>query len=251
MARSLAKSPAPANAWSDIPSLLMLGTGTLLYLALISYTPSQLPPWVPFGPGYTREVSANFIGPVGAIVAGLHFFFFGAASFLIAVLLLGFGAVKLFVPNVRVQRRVVWIVLFVVCGAGLAQLQPQLLHGLNANLKAHGPGGLFGQWLVGTPKREGMLPMLLGPVGSTLVLGLAYLCTLILITGLHPITQLNRGIHAARTGFAAWRERRAADKLASASDQERLDMDRVRLAKEQRRLEKQLRQTGRRSAAGH
>ncbi len=244
MARPLAKTHTTASAWSDIPSLLMLGTGTLLYLALISYTPSQLPPWVPFGPGYTREVSANFIGPVGAIIAGLHCFFFGASSFLIAALLLGFGGVKLFVPSVRVRRRVGWIALLVVCGAGLAQLQPQLLHGFNADLKAHGPGGLFGQWLVGTPKREGMLPMLLGPVGSTLVLGLAYLCTLILVTGLHPITQLSRAIHAARAGFAAWRERRAADKIARASDHERLDMDRVRLAREQRRLEKQLRKQG-------
>ncbi len=244
MARPIAKTHSSASAWSDIPALLMLGTGMLLYLALISYTPSQLPPWVPFGPGYTRESSANFIGPVGAIIAGLHFFFFGAASFLIAALLLGFGGVKLFAPNVRVQRRIGWIVLFVICGAGLAQLQPQVLHGLNSDFKAHGPGGLFGQWLVGTDKREGALRMLLGPVGSALVLGLAYVCTLILITGLHPVTQFNRAIHAARTGIAAWRVRRAADKLAHASAQERLDMDRVRLAKEQRQLEKQLRRKG-------
>ncbi len=244
MARPIAKTHQTASAWSDIPALLMLGTGTLLYLALISYTPSQLPPWVPFGPGYTRETSANFIGPVGAIIAGLHFFFFGAASFLIAALLLGFGGVKLFAPNVRVQRRIGWIVLFVVCGAGLAQLQPELLRGLNSDLKAHGPGGLFGQWLVGTDRHEGMLRMLLGPIGAALILGLAYVCTLILITGLHPVTQLNRAIHAARTGIAAWRVRRAADKLARASAQERLDMDRTRLAKEQRQLEKQLRRQG-------
>ena len=89
-----------------------------------------------------------------------------------------------------------------------------------------------------------MLPLLVGPIGATLVLGLAYVCTLILITGLHPVTQLNRAIHAARAGFAAWRVRRAADKIARASDQERLDMDRVRLSREQRRLEKQLRKQG-------
>ena len=69
-------SSAPASAWSDIPALLMLGTGTLLYLALISYQPSDLPAWVPFSQYAARDVPRlNFIGPVGAVVAGLHFFF--------------------------------------------------------------------------------------------------------------------------------------------------------------------------------
>ncbi len=41
MARPLVKSAPLSSAWSDIPSLLMLGTGTLLYLALISYVPER------------------------------------------------------------------------------------------------------------------------------------------------------------------------------------------------------------------
>jgi len=41
MARPLAKSSV-ATAWSDIPALLMLGAGMLLYLALISYVPADL-----------------------------------------------------------------------------------------------------------------------------------------------------------------------------------------------------------------
>ena len=71
MPRPVARTSTPASAWSDIPALLMLGTGTLLYLALISYQPSDLPAWVPFSKYAASDAPRlNFIGPVGAIVAG-------------------------------------------------------------------------------------------------------------------------------------------------------------------------------------
>ncbi len=250
MARPLTRSHPPATAWSDIPALLMLGLGALLYLALISYVPKDLPSWIPFSPYASSDAPVqNFLGRAGAIIAGTHFFFFGAASFLVAALLIGFGGVKLFAPSLRVQRRIGWMIVFVLCGAGLAQVQPWFLH-WNADFNAHGPGGLFGQWLVGTSRRSGLLRSVAGPAGAGILLGLAYVCTLILMTGLHPIDQLARAIHASRTGLAAWRERRAANRLARASTQERLEMDRIRLVKEQRRLEKELRKQGVAPAGG-
>ena len=143
----------------------------------------------------------------------------------------------------RLQRRLWWAALFVLCGAGLAQLQPWFLH-WNADFNAHGSGGLIGQWFIGTPRREGLLRALLGPAGAGIFLAVAYLCTLILMTGLHPVEQLARGIRVSRHQIGVWRERYAAYKLARATDQERLEMDRQRLVKEQRRLEKQLRKQG-------
>ncbi len=247
MARPAAKSTSPAHAaaWSDIPALLMLGLGMLLYLALISYVPRDLPTWVPFSQYATPNSPAqNFIGPVGAVAAGLHFFFFGAASFLVAALLLGFGGAKLFVPGLVVGRRLGWMTLFVLCGACLAQLQPWFLHGWNRDFNAHGPGGLVGSWLVGEKGHEGLFRLTLGSAGSAIFLFLAYLCTLILMTGLHPVTQLSRACHALRQGMIVWRERREAARLARATQQELLEMDRARLLKEQRRIEKQLRRQG-------
>ena len=250
MARPVAKSSTPASAWSDIPALLMLGTGTLLYLALISYQPSDLPAWVPFSKYVGSEAPRlNFIGPVGAVVAGIHFFFFGAASFLVAALLLGFGAVKLFAPGVRVQRKLPWVALFVLCGACLAQLQPWFLH-WNADFNAHGSGGLVGLWFIGTSAHDhvrahpGLLPSLLGPAGTAIFLTVAYVCTLILMTGLHPVEQLARLIHFSRVSFTRWHEAYVERKFARASAHELLEMDRVQVIKEQRRLEKQLRKQG-------
>ena len=247
MARPAAKSTSPAveAAWSDIPALLMLGTGMLLYLALISYVPRDLPTWIPFSQYATPNSPAqNFIGPVGAVAAGLHFFFLGAASFLVAALLLGYGAGKLFLPGLLVARRTGWMVAFVLCGACLAQLQPWFLHGWNRDFNAHGPGGLAGAWLVGEKGHEGLFRLLLGPVGAAIFLFLAYACTLILMTGLHPVTQLSRACHALREGVVTWRARAAAARLERATEQERLEMDRARLVKEQRRIEKQLRRQG-------
>jgi S-DNA-T family DNA segregation ATPase FtsK/SpoIIIE len=240
MARPLAKSSAVSTPWSDIPALLMLSTGTLLYLALISYVPADLPTWVPFSQYATPNSPAqNFIGPVGAIVAGAHYFMIGAASFLVAALLLGFGGAKLFFPSARLRSRVGWMLAFVLCGACLAQLQPWFLRRWGVEFNAYGPGGCLGAWL-----GERVLQRLLGSAGSAIFLMTAYLCTLIRMTGLHPITQLQRTIDALRRIVRQWRERRLAARLARATVEERLDIDHRRLAKERQRLEKQLRRQG-------
>ena len=244
MARPVAKTSTDST-WSDIPALLMLGSGMLLYLALISYVPSDLPAWVPFSPGATPNSPAqNFIGPVGAVIAGLNYFLLGVASFLVAALLLLFGAAKLFFPALELRSRLGWMFLFVLSGTCLAQLQPWFLHGWRAEFNAHGPGGIVGVWL-----GVRVLRHLLGQAGSAIMLLLAYGCALILMTGLHPVVQARKVAHFLYRKGKAWREQQAALRLARASQQELLDLERRSLAKEQRKLEKQLRPQGHRSAA--
>ena len=86
MARS-----AKNTAWNEVFALVLLGVGTLLFLALISYSPKDLPSWVWFSKVSTPNSPAqNFIGPLGAIVAGFCYFMIGGASYLLAVVLLGF-----------------------------------------------------------------------------------------------------------------------------------------------------------------
>jgi S-DNA-T family DNA segregation ATPase FtsK/SpoIIIE len=239
MARPLAKTSTDST-WSDIPALLMLGTGMLLYLALISYVPGDLPNWVPFSPGSTPNSPAqNFVGPVGAVVAGWHYFFLGVASFLVAALLLLFGAAKLFFPSLELRSRIGWMILFVLSGCCLAQLQPWFLHGWRAEFNAHGPGGIIGVWLGVRLFRH-----LLGQAGSAITLMLAYGCALILMTGLHPVVQVRKLAAYLHRKTVAWQEQHAAARLARASQQELLDLEKRSLAKEQRKLEKQLKRKG-------
>ena len=80
------------NAWNEVMGLVLLGAGTVLFLALISYTPKDVPSWVWFSySSPANHPARNFIGPLGAIIAGICYHLMGASAYLLAATLLGFG----------------------------------------------------------------------------------------------------------------------------------------------------------------
>ncbi|MES2569881.1 MAG: DNA translocase FtsK 4TM domain-containing protein, partial [Verrucomicrobiota bacterium] len=100
--------------------LALLGLGTLLFLALISYTPRDVPTWFPLHSFATpNRNTLNFIGPFGAIVACLCYSFFGAAAYLFPAMLLGYGGAKLLTPSLHLSRRWAWVAVFFVSAACL------------------------------------------------------------------------------------------------------------------------------------
>ena len=105
------------SAWNEVFALVLLFAGTLLFFALISYTPKDIPSWFWFSHvSPANHPAQNFIGPAGAIVAGICYQLIGVfASLLLAAVLLGFGAAKLFYPRLRVMLRIPWIILFLIC----------------------------------------------------------------------------------------------------------------------------------------
>ena len=60
------------NAWNEVYALILLGTGTLLFLALISYVPKDIPTWFPLlnSTSSPNRPAQNFLGPLGAVVRG-------------------------------------------------------------------------------------------------------------------------------------------------------------------------------------
>ena len=70
------------NAWNEVYALILLGTGTLLFLALISYVPKDIPTWFPLlnSTSSPNRPAQNFLGPLGAVGAGICYFLIGAAS---------------------------------------------------------------------------------------------------------------------------------------------------------------------------
>src|SRR2546422_7517392 len=233
------------SAWSEVFALILLFVGTLLFFALISYTPKDIPSWIWFSHiSPSNHPAQNFIGPVGAIVAGICYQCIGVfASLLLAAVLLGFGAAKLFYPRLRVTPRIPWIVLFIMSGACLDQLWDiSHLLGLKVPGDIKGPGGLIGYRL--SEAHRGLLPAALGLVGSLLLVLGIYVTTLILVTGLRPIHLVRETVGAtlrAGTRLYQWQLQR---KLRKMNLKEKLEISERQLAKQRRALEKQLKKKG-------
>lgn len=228
------------NAWNEVVALILLGAGTLLFLALISYAPKDLPSWVPFSHlSPPNSPAQNFIGPLGAVIAGFCYFMIGAASYLLAVVLLGFGAAKLFYSGLHVSRRAGWIALFIVSGACLLHLQNQFLRDWHSAFNIDGPGG----W-VGLRLGKHLLERLLGAVGSIIVLTGIYVTSIILMTGLRPIHIVRQSVAAMRRVVQRAREWQLKRRMQNADIKGQLEISQRELVKQQRSIERQLKKKG-------
>jgi S-DNA-T family DNA segregation ATPase FtsK/SpoIIIE len=232
--------PVKSNAWHEVFALILLGVGTVLFLALISYTPKDVPSWIWFSQvSSPNKVAQNFIGPFGAIIAGFSYMMMGAASYLLAVVLLGFGGAKLFNPKLRVTPRIGWIALFILSGACLLQLQTSHLQGWKTLFNIPGAGGWVG-FFIG----KKMLLTWMGGVGSIILLTGVYVSSLILMTGLRPIHIVRQSVTGAGQAMVALREWRLKRRLRKSDLKERLAISQQELAKQQRVIEKQLKKKG-------
>jgi DNA segregation ATPase FtsK/SpoIIIE, S-DNA-T family len=231
---------AKNNAWNEVFALVLLIVGTVFFLALVSYNPKDLPSWVPWSylspPNWPAQ---NFIGPFGAILASICYFMIGAASYLLAATLLGFGAAKLFHPNLRVARRIPWIVLFIASGACLLQLQTRHFLGWRVAFNIPGPGGWVGHVFGKT-----LLLSSMGKVGSLILLGGVYVATLILMTGLRPIYLVRQTVSGTRGAFSKLHEWRLRRQLRNSDLKGQLAISQKELAKQSRQLEKRLKKKG-------
>jgi DNA segregation ATPase FtsK/SpoIIIE, S-DNA-T family len=228
------------NAWNEVYALILLGTGTLLFLALISYVPKDIPTWFPLlnSTSSPNRPAQNFLGPLGAVGAGICYFLIGAASYLLAATMLGFGGAKLFYGELKVSRRLGWIVLFIASGACLLHLQPWFLHDWRRIFDIDGPGGRVGYFFGRRVFRSWL------GRGSVIVLGIIYLTSLILMTGLRPIHLVRQSVLATRRGFVALRLWLLHRRMRKADLKGQLEISQQQIAKQQRALEKRLRKKG-------
>jgi S-DNA-T family DNA segregation ATPase FtsK/SpoIIIE len=231
--------PRRHNAWNEVFGLIALGIGTVLFLALVSYDPRDVPSW--FQISYvspSNDPTQNFIGPTGAIVAGILYFAFGAAAYLVACIFLGFGGAKLFLPGFRIFKRLPWATLFVLTGAALAQIQPWFLHNWEQKIKVEGPGGFAGKWI------GGFLQNVSGQTGSIIALSVIYLVSLIWLTGIRPILIIKQtvsGLRGLLRKMAAEGERK---RLAASDERQRLEANQKKIEREIRRQERMLKKQG-------
>jgi S-DNA-T family DNA segregation ATPase FtsK/SpoIIIE len=227
------------NAWNEVIGLILLGAGTVLFLALISYTPKDVPSWVWFSSiSPPNSPAQNFIGPTGAIVAGFMYLTLGAASYLVAAIPLGFGGSKLFLPSFRIIRRLPWALLFIFSGASLVSLQPWVLKTWRHDFNIMGPGGWTGYWF-------GMLLLnLLGQIGSMIALLVIYIVSLIWLTGIRPIHAIKQTIQGSKDFWRKTLEEHERRRMQDANERERLEANQKKIEREIRKHEKELKKKG-------
>jgi S-DNA-T family DNA segregation ATPase FtsK/SpoIIIE len=227
------------SAWNEVFAIILLLIGTLLFFALISYSPRDLPSWVPWSYlSPPNRPAQNFIGPFGAIFASVFYLLIGAASYFLAAVLLGFGAAKLFYPRLRVLTRLPWILLFLISGACLLQLQTRYFFDWK-KLNIQGPGGSIGYFF-----GKKLLLSAMGDVGSMILLAGIYLSALILMTGLRPIHLVRETVGSIRNGVVHFREWRLRREMRRADIRGQLAISERELAKQRRLIEKQLKKRG-------
>lgn len=185
---------------NEVLGILLSGSGLLLVLSLLSFSAHDPSIFQFMGASEASAVDEavpkNWIGPVGANVAYIVLALFGAAAYLLALTLIWMGVVKLVM-----DARAPWYTwagcgVFILSAAALLSVQSLFLTGWAQNSGIQGgAGGWIGYW-TGTR----LLEALLNKPGAILVLGCVYLISLILLTGLHPVT-FTRGVVS---GIVSW-----------------------------------------------
>ena len=201
------------RSWNEVTGVLLFFGGILLLLALCSFEPRDVSSWLPYSKyAHSSEIPVNFIGRVGADVAGLMYFLFGAASYFGAVALLGLGIAKFTGQEFHLGIRFGWAFVFVLSWSTLLDLQHLILLDWRQKFNIQGPGGWFGHRLDIVLGRN-----VLGGLGSALIFAALALVSLILATGFHPISALRRGASAFGTligSLLGFLRRRLAKKTA-------------------------------------
>jgi DNA segregation ATPase FtsK/SpoIIIE, S-DNA-T family len=227
------------NAWNEVVGLVLIGVGTILFLALTSYTPKDVPSWVWFSSiSPPNNPAQNFIGPTGAVIAGFLYMTIGCASYLIASILLGFGGAKLFLPGFRILKRLQWAVVFVISGASVAHLQPWFLHAWKHDFNIMGPGGWVGYWL------GNLFLSMLGEIGSIISLSVVYVVSLIWLTGIRPIHLIKNSVRGTKDLFRRMAENSERRRMKAANERERLEANQKRIEREIRKQERELKKKG-------
>ena len=213
------RSTEPTDSpWDDAFGIVLLMVAAMYFLALMSYDPGDLPGWAHLVlSDQTNTVTHNFIGQVGAVVAGYSLFLMGLASYILPISLTWLGVCKL-ASGTKITR-VTWlgVALLLISGAALMTVN-HLFEWQDGHLP-HGGGGGLGR-LVG----ETLFGALLGRVGATLMLGLVYAMGFFMVTKIHPLRLLEEIKRELPLWIATMRQRRALAQAAKMREEPEIEV---------------------------
>ncbi|MFK5921776.1 MAG: DNA translocase FtsK [Verrucomicrobiota bacterium] len=211
--RTTSATPPTPYAWNEAIAILLGGFALLHFLALVSYDPRDLPSWLPFSTTASHDaVISNFIGPVGAVIAGCSYFILGAAAYLIPGVLIWWGVTTLLGARVFTLRTLFSFLGMLISASCLLEYQNWFFQDWTElyNLPKSS-GGLVG-YTIGHKLFEGSV----GTVGSFIVMSMIYLTSVITLTGLHPFQFLMLVKKRLRERYTQYKINRAATAAADA-----------------------------------
>jgi DNA segregation ATPase FtsK/SpoIIIE, S-DNA-T family len=222
--------------FNEVIGIAMCGVGAILFMALITYTPVDLPSLIrPIDEG-AKPPQQNWIGVMGALAAWIVFLAFGAAAYLIPVTLTWLGVAYSAMGSTWTKRK--WIGMFAIIftGSCLVAVQDWFfqdwaivveLKKTENSVSTLYTGGYVGYWV-----GQSFLEPLLAKPGAIIFLGLVYLLSTILITGIHPIklakallTMSRDWVSEQKFNFEVSKEKKQAETLKK-NEKERMRAER-------------------------
>lgn len=230
-------SPSERHGFADATALALIGGGTLLFLALYSYTPDDVPAGFSFATkAVPNDPVTNIIGPFGVLVAGYLLLTFGGAAFLIPVCLIWLGLARLLMRMPLTPRPATGFGLTVGCGSALLGLQNVIFTDWWREYNIFGPGGGVG-FLVNRIAQNSI-----GTAGGILLCLTGYAAGIMMLLGLRlPVLLegLRQSYLQLRAHFSGARAREEVED--DVNEAERLLAEQRKIERERRRLEREMR----------
>jgi S-DNA-T family DNA segregation ATPase FtsK/SpoIIIE len=226
----MGKAGPDSRILEEIAAIIMAGFGLLLFLALVSFDPSDLGFYNP-----DQETTVNFIGPVGAYVGGGLIFVFGFGSYLFPLVMVVGGLIILFRTEIHYWWKLLWFVLLLTSGATLLQIAQPVF-----SLLPPAPGITWVGGILGHALADNLLAPNVGTVGAIIVMGIVCLSSVVLLFEIRPV-EFSLACYAK---ISEWREARLQRRLEEADEDERLALQKKildeKIEKEQKKLRRQM-----------
>ena len=232
MARKAASDQAEGHGRNDILGVVFFALSVIVLIALFTYDRKDLA---------TNSVPPNanvhnWIGVIGAHTANALFFTFGAAAYLLPIVLLFLSLGYLLSFLTYLQRRWLWSSVLVFSVMGLLDLYGDHLVQLRENLNSASAGGIIGQVMNDVVFRH------FGKVGATVLFLTVYTISLLYLTnfrlGLFIREVWEEQMAKREAAKVAFRDKNLA------TEEKELRKKAKELEKQAKKLEKQAAETG-------
>jgi S-DNA-T family DNA segregation ATPase FtsK/SpoIIIE len=220
------KNIANLPLFKQVIGFLWLSLYIVTLLSLLSYDPGDLGfnSWPP------NPNPSNFIGDVGAGVAGMLYIGFGFGAYLVPLLSLCCCGASFLGIEIRWKWKPLWLLLFLASSCALLDLQPYGRDWIRHLANIDSTGGIVGSYII-------HLTVPFGSVGAGVLFTTIFGISAIYLFNVNPVmTVLN-----AFSFYREWKIRSEEERLAKAPPKEQLEA-------QQRRIRSQIEELSKKAA---